>query len=206
MRIVIAATDKQWEEWPAGDNKTEWVRVTDANAFIENKNSDAFINLKETKLFPFYDESQKPILINAVTQTLSAVNAPANVIRINGWPGFLKRPVWEVAGKISEAANNLFKHLDKKITVIPDEPGFISARIIAMIINEAYFATGDKVSSREEIDTAMKLGTNYPLGPFEWAAAIGPANVLELLRQLYETDKRYKPAPLLLAEVTINRP
>ena len=116
----------------------------------------------------------------------------------------MKRPVWEVAGKIDDAATKLFEHLDKKITVVADEPGFISARIIAMIINEAYFATGDKVSSREDIDTAMKLGTNYPFGPFEWASAIGAANVLALLKQLSKTDKRYEPAPLLIEEVIVN--
>jgi 3-hydroxybutyryl-CoA dehydrogenase len=204
MRIVIAATDSQWEEWPGIDDKTEWVRVADGNVFAENKDADAFINLKETKLFPSYSELQKPVLINAVTGTLSAMAASANVIRFNGWPGFLQRGVWEVAGKINDATANLFEHLDKKIIIVADEPGFISARIIAMIINEAYFATGDKVSSREEIDTAMKLGTNYPFGPFEWARAIGPANVLQLLQRLYETDKRYEPAPLLCEEANIN--
>jgi len=204
MRIVIAATDSQWEEWPAGDKKVEWIRVADANAFRENKNADAFINLKEEEVFSFYGDLQRPVLINAVTQTLSVMNAPVNVIRINGWPGFLKRSVWEVAGNIDEAAGKLFGSLDKKITVVADEPGFISARIITLIINEAYFATGDKVSSREEIDTAMKLGTNYPFGPFEWAVAIGPANVLALLQRLREVDKRYEPAPLLLDEVTSN--
>ena len=205
MRIVIAATDSQWKEWPGEDKKTEWIRVADGNAFAENKDSDAFIDLTESLIFSSYGELQKPVLINAVTNTLSAMDAPDNVIRINGWPGFLQRPVWEVAGKINEAAAKLFEHLDKKITVVADEPGFISARIIAMIINEAYFATGDKVSTRDEIDIAMKLGTNYPFGPFEWAKAIGPANVLALLQQLYKADKRYEPAPLLLEEVTLNR-
>ena len=204
MRIVIAATDNQWEEWPAGDTKTEWVRVASASAFGDNMDADAFIDLKEGLLFTDYSELQKPVLINAVVSTLSSLNVTSNVIRINAWPGFLKRPVWEVAGKIDDAATKLFEHLDKKITIVADEPGFISARIIAMIINEAYFATGDKVSSREDIDTAMKLGTNYPFGPFEWASAIGAANVLALLKQLSKTDKRYEPAPLLIEEVIVN--
>ena len=204
MRIVIAATDNQWEEWPAGDTKTEWVRVANAGDFGVNMDADAFIDLKEGLLFTDYSELQKPVLINAVVSTLSSLNVTSNVIRINAWPGFLKRPVWEVASKIDDAATKLFEHLDKKITIVADEPGFISARIIAMIINEAYFATGDKVSSREDIDTAMKLGTNYPFGPFEWASAIGAANVLALLKQLSKTDKRYEPAPLLIEEVIVN--
>ncbi len=205
MRIVIAATDQQWEEWPAGDKKTEWIRIADGDAFIENQNADAFINLKESIVFPSYAAFQKPVLINSVTTTLSAMNAAENIIRINGWAGFLQRPIWDVAGKIDEAAASLFEHLDKKMIACADEPGFIAARIVSMIINEAYFATGDKVSSRDEIDTAMKLGTNYPFGPFEWAKAIGPAKVLELLLQLNETDKRYAPAPLLIDEVNANQ-
>ena len=52
-------------------------------------------------------------------------------------------------------------------------PGFITARVIAMIINEAFFALQENVSSKEEIDTAMRLGTNYPYGPFEWTKLIG---------------------------------
>lgn len=73
-----------------------------------------------------------------------------------------------------------------------------------MIINEAYFAVNDEVSSKKEIDTAMKLGTNYPYGPFEWAALIGKNNILELLQKLSLTDTRYQPAELLIKEVNEN--
>ena len=73
-----------------------------------------------------------------------------------------------------------------------------------MIINEAYFAVEDNVSSKTEIDTAMKLGTNYPHGPFEWAGLIGNKNILALLQQLYVTDRRYKPSELLIKEATEN--
>ena len=204
MRIVIAATESQWREWPYQDNKTKWVRVADGNEFAAHSDAEAFVNLKEGRLLPGYVGLEKPVLINSVSYSLSSMQAPTNVIRINGWPGFLNRSAWEVAGKIDDAATRLFEHLDKKIIMVADEPGFISARIIAMIINEAYFATGDNVSSREEIDTAMKLGTNYPFGPFEWARAIGPGKVLELLQQLFKTDNRYEPAVLLLEEVTAN--
>jgi len=202
MQIAITATDSQWEEWPAMDHQTTWIRVADANAFADHATAEAFINLKDNRILPFYAAIQKPVLINLVTATLSGMNAPENVLRINGWPGFLQRPVWEVAGRMDEATSNLFEQLNKKVSIVADEPGLIAARIISMIINEAYFTTGDKVSSREEIDTAMKLGTNYPFGPFEWANAIGSGDILELLQELNKTDKRYEPAPLLLEEIT----
>jgi len=70
-----------------------------------------------------------------------------------------------------------------------------------MIINEAYFALGDKVSTKDEIDTAMKLGTNYPYGPFEWSRKIGLKNVYQLLSVLSKEDHRYIAAPCLEEEV-----
>jgi 3-hydroxybutyryl-CoA dehydrogenase len=69
-----------------------------------------------------------------------------------------------------------------------------------MIINEAYFALEENVSTKEEIDIAMKLGTNYPYGPFEWAKKIGLKNVVRLLTELSLSEKRYQPAGLLLKE------
>ena len=70
-----------------------------------------------------------------------------------------------------------------------------------MVINEAYFALNDNVSSKNEIDTAMKLGTNYPYGPFEWTGLIGKEHILALLQKLNIADTRYQPASLLIEEV-----
>jgi len=79
----------------------------------------------------------------------------------------------------------------------PDIPGMITARVLATIINEAYYTLGAQVSSREEIDIAMKLGTSYPYGPFEWSDKIGLQRVYELLNELRSADARYMPAPAL---------
>ena len=87
--------------------------------------------------------------------------------------------------------------LNKKVIPAPDEPGLISVRIIAMIINEAYFAIAEDVSSEKEIDIAMKLGTNYPFGPFEWGEKIGLKNIYSLLVKLSKENKKYSPAPSL---------
>jgi 3-hydroxybutyryl-CoA dehydrogenase len=69
-----------------------------------------------------------------------------------------------------------------------------------MIINEAYFALDEKVSSKEEIDIAMKLGTNYPFGPFEWSNKIGIKKICDLLNVLKEINPRYQPNYLLEKE------
>jgi 3-hydroxybutyryl-CoA dehydrogenase len=76
----------------------------------------------------------------------------------------------------------------------------ITPRIIAMIINEAWFSLAENISTRDEIDTAMKLGTNYPYGPFEWGEKIGLNRIIELLNELQKTDKRYSIAPGLKGE------
>ena len=91
----------------------------------------------------------------------------------------------------------MLEKLGKSWIVCPDIPGFISAGVIAMIINEAYFALQEEVSSKADIDTAMKLGTNYPYGPFEWSEIIGIKNVYTLLCNMSKLDKKYVPAPNL---------
>jgi 3-hydroxybutyryl-CoA dehydrogenase len=75
---------------------------------------------------------------------------------------------------------------------VPDVPGFITARVIAMIVNEAWFALEEGISTKEDIDIAMRLGTNYPYGPFEWGNQIGLENVYALLGKLSKISKRYR--------------
>ena len=72
-------------------------------------------------------------------------------------------------------------------------------RILAMLINEAYDALFLNVASREDIDTAMTKGVNYPKGLLAWSEEIGVKNVLARLEQLFEEygEDRYRPNPLL---------
>jgi 3-hydroxybutyryl-CoA dehydrogenase len=70
-----------------------------------------------------------------------------------------------------------------------------------MIINEAYFALEAGVSSKKEIDIAMKLGTNYPFGPFEWSEKIGLKKIITLLDTLSVSDSRYTPSSLMKKEM-----
>lgn len=140
----------------------------------------------------------RPVLINSVITSLKEL--PEGFIRFNGWPTFLKRPIIESAchaDSLKKTAEEIFSIFSKKVEWVADQPGFITARIVAMIINEAYFALGEGVSSKNEIDIAMKLGTNYPYGPFEWAEKIGIQKITALLNELYRSNKRYEPAEWL---------
>jgi 3-hydroxybutyryl-CoA dehydrogenase len=79
----------------------------------------------------------------------------------------------------------------------PAAPGILG-RIAAQIVNEACFALAEKVASAEDIDTAMRLGFNWPLGPLEWGERLGWARALGTLEELREMHgEAYRPAPLL---------
>ena len=141
---------------------------------------------------------KNPVFISETNLTTAEIDRA--IIRVNCWPGMISRPVLEIAvGTNADitAGQEILKLLGWNYRVVPDIPGFISCRILATIINEAYFTLEAGVSSRKEIDTAMKLGTNHPYGPFEWAEKIGLANVKNLLNRLSTEDNRYLPAELL---------
>ena len=139
----------------------------------------------------------KPVFINSVIETLEQKKWPLNFSRINGWPGFLQRDTWEVASNNKALAGKVFESLRWNIVFVKDEPGLVATRVISMIINEAFFALEEGVSTIDEIDLAMKLGTNYPYGPFEWQHKIGLQNIYHLLKSMSLKDKRYAVSPLL---------
>jgi 3-hydroxybutyryl-CoA dehydrogenase len=144
-----------------------------------------------------------PVWVNDVAGTLPAGN---NFVRFNGWSGFEKSSRIEVAGNeaIRAEAEGFATALGKELEWLPDAPGFVTPRVIASIINEAYHALSEGVSTREDINTAMKLGTNYPHGPFEWASIIGLKNIRQLLLALERVNQRYTPNSLLLQEAEVN--
>lgn len=200
MKIFVYGNEEQQKEvrwnFPASDFLFNFKnKLPESN---EYKNHDAFLILSDfSGAMDFTLFENKPVLINAVTETLSEFNFPPNVSRINGWPGFLEREAWEIASNDVERLESIFKNFSRRMFFVKDEPGFVAARVISMIINEAFFALGENVSSKEQIDLAMKLGTNYPNGPFEWAEKIGIEKIYSLLIKLSEKEERYLPAPAL---------
>jgi 3-hydroxybutyryl-CoA dehydrogenase len=169
----------------------------------ENGIIDLLFSGTEKEINILKDFLPRPVIVHSVCHTLQEIKQP--FVRLNGWPGFLRREIAEISVSNQtqkEEVEKIFSSLGRKTEFVPDIPGFISARVIAMIINEAYFALEEQVSTRQEIDTAMKLGTGYPYGPFEWAGKIGIKNICSLLQILSGKEKRYQPAAWLQKEAT----
>jgi 3-hydroxybutyryl-CoA dehydrogenase len=200
MHIVVLADDDQWKELTRNADLVKWARIFRLDS--GSIQADAFLILSGADIHGLL-HLKKPVLFNSVVKTLKELNAPPNVIRINGWKSFLARKQWEVAGNVTSELREIFLAMDKQVSIVADVPGLVVARPVAMIINEAYFALEQQVSTKEEIDIAMKLGTNYPYGPFEWANIIGLQNVYDLLYSLSLSDKKYTPCSLLKKEAAV---
>ncbi|MFE0365479.1 3-hydroxyacyl-CoA dehydrogenase [Streptomyces griseoaurantiacus] len=94
-------------------------------------------------------------------------------------------------------ATGLFQALGKDVSVIGDAPGMIVARTVARIIDLAHDAVAKGVATEEDVDTAMRLGVNYPLGPFEWSRRLGRNWAYALLDDLHLRDPSGRYAPSL---------
>ena len=123
-----------------------------------------------------------------------------------GLPTFVNRPVLEAsvsARKNVLQLENICSQLVTDFVCVEDRVGLVTPRVICMIINEAYCTLEEGIATKEDIDLAMKLGTNYPWGPFEWTKRIGIKQVIELLDAVYNDtqDNRYKVCALLRNEL-----
>ncbi len=205
MQIVVLVDEVGKEEFMVKKLNAN-IQVTFAESFsnlINYKTADAFFILEnELDKKNINILGGKPVFINSTIDTLKELELPENCSRINGWPTFINREIWEIATKNKNAVKKIFEKLEWKYITVADEAGLVSARIISMIINEAYFALGEDVSSKDEIDLAMKLGTNYPYGPFEWSRKIGLQKVYILLEKLSKTDTRYNIAAAMKNEIS----
>jgi 3-hydroxybutyryl-CoA dehydrogenase len=143
-------------------------------------------------------ELDAPLLVQSVTRTLADLGWEGDPrrARFNGWKGLCTPTHWEMAGSASIQLW-LETHWQVSLVRSPDQVGFIAPRVLAAIINEACYALASGVSTQEDIDTAMKLGTNYPHGPFEWANQIGWQSVYDLLLAMSKENPAHQPHTIM---------
>jgi 3-hydroxybutyryl-CoA dehydrogenase len=147
------------------------------------------------------------IVFNAVNFTIenlrrAGINT-AKVIGMNLLPTFINRALAEITLDEKQPCNTqVLEQMGWEIKLVKSRVGLVTPRVIFMIVNEAYFTVQEGTASKEDIDTGMKLGTNYPKGPFEWSQEIGLKNIYQTLKAMYEDTKegRYKICPMLKKE------
>lgn len=150
-----------------------------------------------------------PILTSSVavstTEQAAWLRQSSRVVGISAMPSLLRGTLVEVAPHVQTdvsmlpGVKNFLALIGKEISIVQDRVGMVLPRILCMLINEAFFAFTEDVAPPRDIDTAMKLGTNYPRGPFEWADEIGLPTVVATLEALHAElgEDRYRIAPLL---------
>ncbi|WP_223701872.1 3-hydroxyacyl-CoA dehydrogenase [Sutcliffiella deserti] len=112
----------------------------------------------------------------------------------------------ETSDETANSIRSISEKMGKETVVVNEFPGFVTSRISALVGNEAFYMLQEGVGTPEEIDKAIKLGLNYPMGPFELGDLVGLDTRLNNLKYLHEKlGEKYRPAPLLEKYVKAGR-
>ncbi|GAA5033669.1 hypothetical protein GCM10011506_26250 [Marivirga lumbricoides] len=217
MTILVVGTPQNYDEITAKFGvKHQMIHAEDLSDIKEEDFFKAevvfdFLAHETPESLAFYEQKpEMPVFTHMALSAFGeiAVYAPPihnPLFGFNGFPTFVNRSVLECTLSDEEDKQVLpqvCENLGTDFQLVDDRVGMVTPRIIFMIINEAYYTVQEGTASKEDIDLGMKLGTNYPYGPFEWCELIGILNVVELLEAIYEDTKeeRYKICPLLKKE------
>jgi 3-hydroxybutyryl-CoA dehydrogenase len=215
MRIVIIGDDQNATEAREKFGPSpEYVHYPSRKHLSDAVNADVIFDFLTWRSddSDIYQPISSPVFFNTAFASLQSIlggkDHHAARFGFCGLPTLFNRSVLEVVLQRKEdevVVRDLCRKLDTEFLIVKDQAGLVSARVIGMIINEAYYTAEEGTASREDIDIAMKLGTNYPHGPFEWAKRIGLRNICDLLDAAYrETgDSRYAVCSLLRGEANL---
>jgi len=148
----------------------------------------------------------------SVTEIAAATRRPERVLGMHFFNPVPKMKLVEIVRALDtgDAAiavtTEVARRMGKETVVVRESPGFITSRINAMIGNEAFFMLQEGVATAADIDKAVKLGLNHPMGPFEMADLVGLDTRLAVLEFLHKSlGEKYRPAPLLVQHVKAGR-
>lgn len=175
----------------------------------------------ETKLeiFTILDKFAKPGAIFAsntsslsITEMAAITFRPQNCIGMHFFNPVQKMKLLEVVRGLETsepalaACVDVGRRMGKEVVVVRESPGFVTSRINAMIGNEAFYMLQEGVATAVDIDKALKLGLNHPMGPFELVDLVGLDVRLSILQHLHRTlGEKYRPCPLLEQYVKAGR-
>ncbi len=171
------------------------------------------------EIFTIFDKFARPAAILASnTSSLSVTELAAITFRAENCIGMHffnpvpKMKLLEIVRALEtseatvQACAEVGRRMGKEVVVIRESPGFITSRINAMIGNEAFYMLQEGIASAEDIDKALKLGLNHPMGPFELVDLVGLDVRLNILEYLHKTlGEKYRPSPLLAQYVKAGR-
>jgi 3-hydroxybutyryl-CoA dehydrogenase len=148
----------------------------------------------------------------SLTEIAAATRRPGRVIGMHFFNPVPKMKLVEIVRALDttqatvEATVEVAHRLGKETVLVKESPGFITSRINALIGNEAFLMLQEGVASAEDIDKALKLGLNHPMGPFELVDLVGLDTRLAVLEFLHRSlGEKYRPAPLLVQHVKAGR-
>ena len=217
MNILVIGEKNNLEETKAkfgeGHQYTFETDHREAERFVSGKDLvlDFILDEEPYKIQIYDNKVNAKVFVNTAKISLAEISnlrdhqIKATLFGFNGLPTFLNRDTLEVSvlnpPDIIQVVD-ICKKLNTDFLQVEDRVGLVTPRVICMIINEAYYTVQEGTATREDVDLAMKLGTNYPYGPFEWCKRIGVKHVYELLEAVYEDthDERYKICSLLKRE------
>lgn len=170
-------------------------------------------------IFQELDKTCKSNVILATnTSTMSPTeiggftNRPERVIAMHFFNPVYKMKLVEIikgletSDETYKITENVAKQMGKETVKVNEAPGFVTSRISALVGNEAFRMLEQGVASPEDIDKAIKLGLNYPMGPLELGDLVGLDTRLNILNYLHETlGDRYRPTPLMVKYVKAGR-
>ncbi len=148
----------------------------------------------------------------SITEMAAATTRPAQVLGLHFFNPVHRMALLEVVRALETSdetisiALEVGKAMGKECVVVRESPGFVTSRINALIGNEAFYMLQEGVASAHDIDRALKLGLNHPMGPFELVDLVGLDVRLSILRHLYRAlGDKYRPCPLLEQYVAAGR-
>lgn len=148
----------------------------------------------------------------SITEMAGAVSDPSRVAGMHFFNPVHKMKLIEIVRATQSSADTLeaietvSKRMGKETVLVKESPGFITTRVNATIGNEAFYMLMDGVASARDIDKALKLGLNHPMGPFELVDLVGLDTRLSILEYLHRSlGEKYKPCPLLADYVKAGR-
>ncbi|WP_304341500.1 3-hydroxybutyryl-CoA dehydrogenase [Metaclostridioides mangenotii] len=196
---------------------TNYEDLKDMDIIIEASVEDMDTKKEVFKLLDELCKSDAILATNtsslSITEIASATKRPDKVIGLHFFnPVPMMKLVEVISGQLTSKVTfdtgiQLSKSINKMPVDVSESPGFVVNRILIPMINEAVGIYADGVASKEEIDEAMKLGANHPMGPLALGDLIGLDVVLAIMNVLYNEfgDTKYRPHPLLAKMVRANQ-